>query len=105
MVIKYHRPLKWSPDGRYLAISLVEGFKITPFELVVIDVAAIEVVFRYKNPGDNWIEDIAWIPDSKTLAVICKSERTGLWPWELLAAIAGHPIPHNSFYLELIQTH
>lgn len=99
---RYYRPFKWSPDGKYLAISLLEKFAITAFELYVIDVATSEIVFRYKNSNNMWIEDIAWSPNSKALTVLCKSERTGLWPWELIALIAGHPVPYNSFYLEII---
>jgi len=47
------------------------------------------------------LEDWVVIPKSGVIAVLTSTERWGLWPLELIAMLAGHPIPHNTFYLEL----
>jgi len=36
------------------------------------------------------------------LALLNHSERRGFGPLELLWAVAGHPVPHNTFYLLII---
>jgi len=50
-----------------------------------------------KRQVSGWVT----IPPSGTIAVLTSTERWGLWPPDLLAMLAGHPIPNNTFYLEL----
>jgi hypothetical protein len=52
----------------------------------------------------NVVADIAWNPSSEYIAVLTYTSRIGLWPWELLTAAMGHPIPYNTFYLSIYDT-
>jgi len=49
------------------------------------------------------VQDWVVIPGSGQIAVLTSTERWGLWPPDLIAALSGHPIPHNTFYLELFK--
>jgi hypothetical protein len=49
------------------------------------------------NLKPQFIADLAWSPDSDFIAVLEERERWGVNPFALLAAFAGHPIPHSRF--------
>jgi hypothetical protein len=86
--------------------------------LVVRDESSGKMTFKQWNPSTRKLEestntdslsnseridvaDIAWNPSSDHIAVLTSKSRIGLWPWELLAAAAGHPISHNTFFLSI----
>jgi len=50
-----------------------------------------------KRQVSGWIK----VPTTNQVAVLTETERWGVWPLDLLAMISGHPIPHNTFYIEL----
>lgn len=47
------------------------------------------------------IKDIVWRKNSELFIVLSASARTGLKPREILAAISGHPVPYERFFLEI----
>ncbi len=49
------------------------------------------------RPDSAFVEGIAWSPDSRYLALLTAQEHWGVSPLELLTAVAGHPVPHNSY--------
>jgi len=58
---------------------------------------AVPLGIQPKRRVEDWIK----IPSTNQVAVLTTTERWGLWPPDLLAMLAGHPIPHNTFYIEL----
>lgn len=44
---------------------------------------------------------MAWSPDSKEIAVLYVSRSTSAQPIDWLAALTGHPVPLNTYYLSL----
>jgi hypothetical protein len=109
---------RWSPDGRFVAYGThrdsspryadrdAEGKQIEvprdphfPTEtLTLVDAETGKVVWRV--PLADAVEDLTWARSSDKLVVLEKPSRWGFWPWEILAASAGHPIPHDTLSLE-----
>jgi hypothetical protein len=109
---------KWSPDGRFIAYGThrdssptyedrdPEGKKIEvtrdpyfPTEtLSLVDVETGKVMWRARLA--DRVQDLTWARNSDKIVVLEKSGRVGLWPWELLFALAGHPVPYDTFSME-----
>ena len=53
------------------------------------------------RPDSAFVERIAWSPDSRYLALLTTQEHWGVSPLELLSGVAGHPVPHNSYRIEV----
>jgi hypothetical protein len=67
--------------------------------LYVRNIQDKKVLFTIKPPKGVRIDDAELIYDS--IVILSHDFRIGYWrPWELLPALAGHPISHNSFYLD-----
>lgn len=71
--------------------------------LVIVDILKEKTLLR-KNLGRKYIADVTWSPDSSHIGVISFKARLGVLPWELLLAIAGHPVYHNTFCVEIYDT-
>jgi len=67
---------RWSPDGRYLAAARVHGpvGGASSSDLAVLDtVTGVLYTMTVTPPemeGQHYVNDIAWAPDSRHLAVI-----------------------------------
>jgi len=91
---------QWSPDGKYLAISVTTGTERLAYRLAILDVQADEI--KCTAEFENRIDSIAWSPDSKCISVISVSSRPMHGPLGWLLAYAGHAVPYNTFYLEIM---
>lgn len=103
--VTFLSPWEWSPDRKGIAISVREKGEYAPkgpYKLVVIDLMTERVIFQRAFEEKYYIRDLTWDPMSKSLVILIASERIGLMPWELLAMIAGHPIPYVSLQLEVL---
>lgn len=109
--------IDWSSNGQFVAYSF-QGykskymlgdrpqFKIRDGDqatLVILDVFSEKALLK-KNLGVKYIADIAWSPDYSHIGIISFKSRFGVSPWELLLAVAGHPVYHNSFCVEIYDT-
>jgi dipeptidyl aminopeptidase/acylaminoacyl peptidase len=58
----------YSPDGKYLAWRLQEraGYESDKFRLVLYDRAA-KTIKDLLPKFENWVDEFAWVPDSKTI--------------------------------------
>jgi hypothetical protein len=54
------------------------------------------------NPGKRRIRGFAWAPTSSSVAILDNSSRFGMGPLELLAALSGHPVPHDTIFLDFL---
>ena len=90
-----------SPDGKYIAqctgdhLSKLEG-------LTLIDTKTSAVVFRWNPTEWRGVQGFAWAPNSKSFAVLNHSEYYGKKPLELLAGASGHPVPHDTEFIDII---
>jgi hypothetical protein len=87
---------RWSPEGKLIAFYQSSR----PAHLLVMSVPHGEVVFS-KN-FERYIDSVAWGHDSKSVAILNSSVRIGLAPHELLFACSGHPVGHNTYYIDVI---
>ncbi len=57
---------------------------------------------RQWSPEQGWrVSGLAWSADSRSIAVLLEKERFDLGPLGLLSAASGHPIPLNTFKVDL----
>ena len=63
--------MKWSPNGKYLAITFVSGTSNFESCLIVYDFTTKTTIFTYlnKNTTNNYIRALTWHPNSKLLAM------------------------------------
>lgn len=73
-----------------------------PPQFVVTSVAGKEAVFQWNPVSRRGISAFAWSPNSASVALMTYSERPGMGPIELLWRGAGHPVPHDTFYLDIV---
>jgi hypothetical protein len=101
---EYRGPYLTSPDKRYIAASVAVGpSDPAPWGLVIIDIktrSALAQVSVYKNR--YYLDGLAWSPDSKLIAVLKHSSRTGYGPADLIALMSGHGVPYMTYYLDVI---
>ena len=89
----------WDSSGKYVAYAKADSKNTQNKVITVRDMINGKLILE--KAIDDRVSGIAWAPSSEFVAVLTESERMGLWPWELLSAFAGHPVPHNSFYLTI----
>jgi hypothetical protein len=89
-----------SPDGKYIARCTGRFAKLK--ELTVVDAKTSSIVFRWIPKEWRDIEGLAWSPNSQSIAVLNHAEHYGKSPLAMLEGLSGHPIPHNTEYIEII---
>jgi dipeptidyl aminopeptidase/acylaminoacyl peptidase len=80
----------YSPDGRYMAYLSQEraGYESDLIRLMVRDTRS--GVIRHLSSGfDNWVNEIAWMPDSKT--ILFSADVGGRTPLYLIPVAGGEP--------------
>lgn len=70
---------RWSPDGRYLAMLTTTGVPPVGFvDLSILDTATGELRSMhpevYINPGQYYVTEIAWAPNSHVVAILAAVE-------------------------------
>ncbi|GLI39317.1 hypothetical protein GHYDROH2_28180 [Geobacter hydrogenophilus] len=93
-----------SPDFHWVALSVGNPDSVINHkhkEISLVSTSDFKEKKRIKLIKGRYVGDLAWRSDSSKLLVLEKTERVGLNPLELLSAFAGHPVPHNSFYLAI----
>lgn len=85
-----------SPDGRYLASCSHSG----SLQFDLIDRQSNQTLFHWK--ADKGIHGFAWAPNSNAVAIVTTSSHVGLSARELLSLISGHPVPHDTVFLEIV---
>ncbi len=78
---------QWSPNGRYLAmLTTVGNLPIRFSDLIILNTLTGEQrlipPFVYINPGEHYVQDIAWAPNSQVLAVLATVEYRDGTTWE-----------------------
>jgi len=95
------KPEAMSPDGSFVATC--EG-SLTSRAFVITDRSTKKELLRWAPTEYRGIRGFAWAPDSKSIAVLNESEHYGKGPLELLSGLSGHPVPHNTVFVELFVT-
>jgi hypothetical protein len=95
------RNVFWDKSGRYVAYTRRVNNN-EPETLVIIDTTTSKRILE--RLLESQVSSIAWSSSSNHIAVVNVSSRMGTWPWQLLMAVAGHPVPYNSFTLSVYDT-
>ncbi len=103
--LKYHPylvPARWSHDGRCLAVGVLTiGGGVMPTRVVVLDPETRGVVHVITPAEGRLVDDVAFSPDGRLLAVLTISARLKRGPIASLYASMGHGTPLVTFHLEI----
>lgn len=100
---QYGRNIKWansSPDKRFVLVGFEDPSIESMTTANLIRISDFSVILQVKSEGI--IRDSLWSPDSKSLAILESTERMSKTPWGLFAAISGHPIELQTFYVRFL---
>ncbi len=90
------RPEASSLDGRYLARCSGSA------DFEVVDTKTAATLYHWKPNEWRGIRGFAWAPNSHSIAILNYSEYYGKSPLELLSGLSGHPVPHDTVFLDVI---
>lgn len=93
------KPEASSPDNSLVATC--EGSLNSSGTFVIMDRSTKKELLRWTPSEYRGMRGFAWAPDSKSIAVLNESEHYGKRPLELLSGLSGHPVPHNTVFVEL----
>ena len=91
-------PEAGSLDGNYLARCANSGAD----EFFVVDEKTTETLYHWKPNKRRGIRGFAWAPNSRSVAVLNVSSYYGKTPLELLSGLSGHPVPHDTVLLDVL---
>lgn len=87
-----------SPDGEYLAYCTGSDSD----EFFVVDKKTTETLYRWKPEEWRGIRGFAWAPNSHSVAFLNVSSYYGKGPLELISGLSGHPVPHDTIFLNVL---
>lgn len=87
-----------SPDGNYLAYCS----RFNADEFFVINRKTRETLHHWKPREWRQISGFAWAPNSHSVAFLNVSEYYGKSPLELLSGLSGHPVPHDTVFVDIL---
>jgi hypothetical protein len=87
-----------SHDGEYAAYCTNSH----PDELFAVDRQTHETVYHWKPEKWRAIHGFGWAPKSPWVAFLNESSYYGKNPLELLAGLSGHPVPHDTIFLNVV---
>lgn len=86
-----------SPDGKYVAYCAGGDGGLS-----VHDQTGVGNSHLWKPRGWRGIRGFGWAPNSGSVAILNVSSYVGKTPLELLAAFSGHPVPHDTIFLDIL---
>jgi len=90
----------WDRTGAYLAYAKSDSKDYSAKKVITAKNIKSNDVIMEKSLG-RYVADIAWNPLSDHIAVLTCTVRMGYSPWEIVAAICGHPVWYRTFYLSI----
>jgi hypothetical protein len=94
-----HKPSAPAPDGRFTAQCTGSSFHDE--EISIVEIGSARKLSRWTRK-DRSISGFAWAPDGLSVAILSESEHYGKDPLGIVAGVSGHPIPHSSVFLDVI---
>jgi hypothetical protein len=86
-----------SPDGKYLAYC-----KGSESGLSVANKKSTRVLSYWTPKEWRGIRGFAWAPNSQSVAILNISSYYGKSPLERLSGLSGHPVPHDTIFLDVL---
>ncbi len=100
--VEYHGPYRLSPDKSVMFLSITsiqDHYNARDF--VLIEMQRKEVLFQKKSNNENFVEDVAWSPDSSMFAVLNESRRRSHSPVDIIFYMVGHPVDVCQYFLSI----
>lgn len=91
-----------SPNETYTAKCIPSNGSWTWGNAVQLTEAKKSGILYHWNLKGRYVRRLAWRPDSGALAILNVSERSSRDPAGIFSALSGHPIPHETFYIDII---
>ncbi len=85
-----------SPSGEYVAYC-----KSSSSPDFYVENKTSHELYHWSGKG---IRGFAWSPNSNSVAILAVSGTVGLRPRELLSLLSGHPVSHDTVFLEILDT-
>lgn len=89
-----------SPHGKYLAYC-----RARDWGLFVSDEKSAKTLCFWKPQEWRAIRGFGWASNSQSVAVLNASSYYGKSPLELLSGLVGHPVPHDTIFLDVLDVH
>jgi len=89
-----------SPDRKYVARC--RRSSLGRDELIVTDSKHSSSMSHWMPKEWRGIQGFAWAPDSHSIAVLNHSEHYGKTPVEIFSGLSGHPVPHDTEFVNII---
>jgi len=89
-------PQSVSPDGVFTASCATT----LADELSITETRTGGLLHQWK--ARRKIDGFAWAPNSRSVAILNKSSEIGKNPADLPALAAGHPVPHDTIFLDVL---
>jgi hypothetical protein len=70
--------------------------------LVIADTKTLGILFLWKPQEWRGISGFGWSPNSQSIAILNRSSYYGNTPLELLSGKMGHPVPHDTIFLDVL---
>jgi hypothetical protein len=71
--------------------------------LVIADTKTLTILFLWKPQEWRGISGFGWSPNSQSIAILNRSSYYGKTPLELLSGKLGHPVPHDTIFLDVLE--
>jgi len=100
---KSEKPIKWanlSPDNNYALVGFQDPSFENMYSAALMRVSDRHILYEIKVSGS--IHDSLWSHDSKMIAILESTEYMKKTPWGLLAALTGHPIKIQTFFVRAV---
>jgi hypothetical protein len=99
----YRGPFAFSPNGKYVAASVV-GLRpktALPQAFVIFDRQEKRDLAHVALSGEELLRALAWSPDSKRVAVLKSTIRGKVSFKNFLFALSGHSVPYDTYFLDI----
>jgi hypothetical protein len=96
------KPAAISPDNQAVARCDISMPAENRDKLLIIDAKTERQIYEWAPEEWRGIRGFAWAPNSGSLAILNDSSYYGKNPIELLSALSGHPVPHDTIFLDVV---
>ena len=86
-----------SPDRKYLAYCTG-----SEWGLFVTDSKSADILSHWVPQEWRGIRGFGWAPNSQSVAILNISSYYGKSPLERLSGLSGHPVPHDTIFLDIL---
>ncbi len=99
----YQGPFAFSPNGRYVAASVVgrRPKAALPQAFVIFDKQEKRDLARVVLGGEYLLRGLAWSPDSTRIAILKSTSRGKVSFKNFISALSGHSVPYDTYFLDI----